>query len=318
MKVKNFLINNVALVGLAMLIVLGTCIQTTFISLENISNLLRSASITGLLSVGMTFTVLCGSIDLSVASVFAMSGYLMLSLSGYSVTLALLVPLLFGAAVGVINGFLIHRLSIPPFIGTLATQLFVRGIVQTATNQEPYKVKEIPKLLLFLCRGNLPGEIPVPFVIFVVLALGMAFVLKKRFIGRSMYIVGGNAEAATMMGVSVFKTLTAAHVFCGIFAAAAGMLYTSRVGIASPIAGTGYEMYAIAAVVIGGASLNGGIGKMSGSFIGALIMASFANIFKLQTLLGAVWEDVAIGVVLLAVIIVQALITMEGGRRSHA
>ena len=132
-----------------------------------------------------------------------------------------------------------------------------------------------------------------------------------------MYIVGGNAEAATMMGVSVFKTLTVAHVFCGVFAALAGMLYTSRVGIASPIAGTGYEMYAIAAVVIGGASLNGGVGKMSGSFVGALIMASFNNIFKLQTLLGAVWEDVAIGVVLLIVIIVQALITMRGGKTKY-
>ena len=307
MKIKKFFGNNPALVGLLILIALGTCVQTTFISWSNLSNLLRSASITGFIAIGMTFAVLCGSIDLSVGAVFAVAGFLTLHFSQYSVILAFLITLVFAAIVGLINGLLITKVRIPAFIGTMATMEFCRGLVQVLTNESTYKISDIPPVILGISRTNVAGFLPLPFVLFVIATLITAFILHRRYIGRCMYIVGGNQEAATMMGISVTRTMLAAHTFCSVFAACGGVLYMSRTSVATPLAGTGYEMYAIAAVVIGGASLNGGIGKMSGSFIGSLIMASFTNIFSLQSVLDPVWQDVVIGGILLTVIWAQAL-----------
>ena len=269
----------------------------------------------GFIGIGMTFVVLCGSIDLSVASVFALAGYLMLYMSQYNIILAFLVPILAGAVVGVINGVLVEKLSIPAFIATLATQMFVRGLVQLFCDQTTYKVASIPTPVLALGRLTFGNFLPLPLILFVVATLIVAFVLNRRFIGRSMYIVGGNLEAANMMGVSVPKTMITAHVLCSVLTCIGGMIYTSRVGVASPLAGTGYEMYAIAAVVLGGAKLTGGVGKVSGTFIGTLIMSSFSNIFSMQNLLSAVWSDVVVGAVLLIVIMAQAVITLNGKKK---
>lgn len=314
-KVKSFFSNNIALVGLVIVLFVGICVQRTFISPENLSNLLRSASLMGFIGIGMTFVVLCGSIDLSVASVFALAGYLMLYMSQYNIILAFLVPILAGAVVGVINGVLVEKLSIPAFIATLATQMFVRGLVQLFCDQTTYKVASIPTPVLALGRLTFGNFLPLPLILFVVATLAVAFVLNRRFIGRSMYIVGGNLEAANMMGVSVPKTMITAHVLCSVLTCIGGMIYTSRVGVASPLAGTGYEMYAIAAVVLGGAKLTGGVGKVSGTFIGTLIMSSFSNIFSMQNLLSAVWSDVVVGAVLLIVIMAQAVITLNGKKK---
>ncbi|WP_286154015.1 ABC transporter permease, partial [Sporofaciens musculi] len=242
----------------------------------------------------------------------ALAGYLMMNLSQYNLVLALVIPLLAGAVVGFINGILVEKLSIPAFIATLATQMFIRGLVQMLCNQETYKVESVPMPILALGRLTFGKILPLPLILFVIATLIAAFVLKRRFVGRSMYIVGGNLEAANMMGVSVPKTMITAHVLCGVLTCIGGMIYTSRVGVASPLAGTGYEMYAIAAVVLGGAKLTGGVGKVSGTFIGTLIMSSFSNIFSMQNVLSAVWSDVVVGSVLLSVIMVQAVVTLYG------
>ena len=309
-KAKSFFSNNIALVGLLIVLLVGVCVQRTFVSPENLTNLLRSASLMGFIGIGMTFVVLCGSIDLSVASVFALSGYLMLNLSQYNIVLAFVVPLLAGAVVGLVNGLLVEKLSIPAFIATLATQMFVRGLVQMFCDQTTYKVASIPFPVLALGRLTFSNIVPLPLILFIIATLIAAYVLNRRFIGRSMYIVGGNLEAANMMGVSVPKTMITAHVICSVLTCIGGMIYTSRVGVASPLAGTGYEMYASAAVVLGGAKLTGGVGKVSGTFIGTLIMSSFSNIFSMQNVLGAVWSDVVVGSVLLIVIMAQAMVSI--------
>ena len=260
-KVKSFFSNNIALVGLLIVLMIGVCVQRTFISPANLTNLLRSASLMGFLGIGMTFVVLCGSIDLSVASVFALSGYLMLNMAQYNIVLAFVVPLLAGALVGFINGVLVEKLSIPAFIATLATQMFVRGLVQMFCDEVTYKIDSVPVPILALGRLTFGNLLPLPLILFVAATLITAFVLKRRFIGRSMYIVGGNIEAANMMGVSVPKTMITAHILCSVLTCIGGMIYTSRVGVASPLAGTGYEMYAIAAVVLGGAKLTGASGR---------------------------------------------------------
>lgn len=309
-KIKNFLSDNVALVGLICIFILGTAIQSTFLSADNLSNLFRSASIVGLISIGMLFVILCGSIDLSVGSVFALSGYLFVVLSQTNPVIAIGVPLIFGVVMGFVNGFLIDKLRIPAFITTLATMMLCRGIVLLVTKESTVRNGDLSSVLKSLGRANLTTFLSYPFLFFIAISLLSAYFLHKFAIGRNMYIVGGNADAATMMGVSKSKTLYIAHILCSVLACFAGIIFASRVGSAAPLAGTGYEMYAIAAVVIGGAQLNGGVGKVSGTFLGALIMGSFSNIFNLQKFINAVWQDAIIGIVLLAVIIVQAVVHM--------
>ena len=315
-KVKAFISNNVALVGLIVVILIGISVSPSFLTVENITNVLRSASIMGIVSVGMTFVILCGSIDLSVSSVFSLCGYFFVALAQKSVVLAIVVPLAVGVTIGLINAFIINKMNIPAFVGTLATMLLARGLVLRLTNEVTVKFGELPPMLSFIGRGMFFGAIfSFPIVLFTIVILIMSYVLNKQSIGRAMYIVGGNSEAAKLMGVSVPKTLFTAHALSGFMAALGGIIFASRVGSAVPLAGTGYEMYAIAAVVIGGALLTGGVGKMSGTLFGSLIMGSFSNIFSMQKLLDPLWEKVVVGVILLTVVILQSGIK-QGAWRS--
>lgn len=309
-KIVNYTKGNVSLLGLIIVFVIGALVSRTFISPDNLSNLLRSASFIGFIAIGMTFVVLCGSIDISVGSLFALSGYLFIINADKGIFFAILFPVLAGIAVGIANGFLINELTIPPFIGTMATMLLVKGIVLLCTGESTVKGPKLEGILKSLGRGSVLEYLAVPFFIFLIFLFLSDYILKRREIGRNMYIVGGNEEAARMMGVSSKKTKYIAHIFCSTLTAAGGILFASRVGSAAPLAGSGYEMYAIAAVVIGGASLTGGVGKMVGTLFGTLIMGSFSNIFNLQKFINPVWQDVIVGTVLLIVIVIQAMVHM--------
>jgi ribose transport system permease protein len=306
-KIKLFIFGNVAFAGLLFVLIIGTFVNPLFLTPENINNMLRSASIIGFVAIGMTFVILCGSIDLSTSSVFAFVGYLFVTLGQKAPILALIIPILVGMTIGLVNGFLVTKMSIPAFVGTLATMIFVRSLVLICTKETTINGGNIAAFLKFLGRGTVLPYVSMPFVLFVAITLLVAYMMKRRPIGRAMYIVGGNPEAAKMMGVSPQNTLIAAHIFCGAMAAFGGIIFASRIGSALPLAGTGYELYAIASVVIGGAALSGGKGKMSGTFFGALVMGSFSNIFNMQRVLNAVWQNVVIGAVLLLVIFIQAL-----------
>lgn len=319
-KIKTVLAGNVALVGLIFVLLIGELVNPIFLSPDNLSNYLRSASIMGFIAIGMTFVILCGSIDLSVGSVFSLSGYMFIVLARHSILLAIAAPVVMGLAVGLLNGILINKMSIPPFVGTLSTMILFRGVVQQLSNQTTVNGGELPLPLLFLGRGMLFKYVPLPLVFFIIAVAVFSYILKARPFGRSFYIVGGNAEAARMMGVRVERTLYRAHVLSGIMASFAGILLASRVGSAYPLAGEGYEMYAIAAVVIGGAALTGGIGTMSGTFLGTLIVQSFSNIFNLQKILNPVWEKTVVGAILIFVVFIQAVVPMykdflEGRKR---
>jgi ribose transport system permease protein len=315
-KVRSFISNNVALVGLVAVILIGISVSSAFFTLENITNVLRSASIMGIVSVGMTFVILCGSIDLSVSSVFSLCGYFFIAFAQKSIILALLVPLAVGTVIGLINAFIINKMSIPAFVGTLATMLFARGLVLMLTNEVTVKMGDLPPMLNFIGRGMFFGTLfSFPLILFIIVIVITSFVLKKRSIGRAMYIVGGNAEAAKLMGVSVSRTMFTAHALSGFMAALGGIIFSSRVGSAVPLAGTGYEMYAIAAVVIGGALLTGGVGKMTGTLYGSLIMGSFSNIFSMQKMLDPLWEKVVVGFILLIVVLLQSIVTQGSARR---
>lgn len=315
-KVKSFISNNVALVGLVAVILIGISVSSSFFTLENITNVLRSASIMGIVSIGMTFVILCGSIDLSVSSVFSLCGYFFIAFAQKSMILAILVPLAVGTIIGLVNGFIINKMSVPAFVGTLSTMLFARGLVLMLTNEVTVNMGDLPPMLNFIGRGMFFGTIfSAPLILFIIVIIITSFVLRKRSIGRAMYIVGGNAEAAKLMGVSVSKTIFTAHALSGFMAALGGIVFSSRVGSAVPLAGTGYEMYAIAAVVIGGALLTGGVGKMTGTLYGSLIMGSFSNIFSMQKMLDPLWEKVVVGFILLVVVFLQSIVTNGSARR---
>ncbi len=311
-KTITFLNENIALLGLVVVLILGVLINPLFSTPENLSNLLRTTSITGFVAIGMTFVILCGSIDLSVSSVFSLSGFLFIYFSQQSDMLAILMPLVVGVTIGVVNGVLITRFAIPAFIGTLATMLFVRGLVLVLTNENTYKVKILSSVLYYFGRGDIVQYVSFPLVMFTIALLIASYILRRRTVGRAMYIVGGNAEAAKMMGVNVSTTLIIAHVISSFMASVGGIVLASRVGAAYPLSGTGYELIAIAAVVIGGARLSGGVGRISGTCIGVLIMGAFSNIFNLQGFLDPVWEFVVVGTVLLVVVVMQAVVTNVG------
>lgn len=309
-KINNLIKENPTFLGLIIIVIIGIATNEYFFRIENITNLLRSASIVGFISIGMTFVILCGSIDLSVGSVFALAGYFFIALSKTSIFLSLFIPILVGIAFGFINGILVTKFRIPAFVGTLSTMMIARSLVLIATKEATLSGGRLPIFLQSLGRGNVLSLLPTPFVLFSVICLFFSFVLKKQPIGRAMYIVGGNAEAATMMGVSIHKTLIIAHTLCGMLAGFGGIIFASRIGSAQALAGTGYELYAIAAVVLGGAQLSGGIGRLGGTFLGAIIMGSFTNIFNMQRILNPVWQNAVIGIILLAIIISQSIVNV--------
>ena len=220
---RGFASRSSPFIGLVVVFAIGALISPFFLTLENLANFARTSSIMGFVAIGMTFVILCGSIDLSVSSVFSLSGFLFILLSKYSIALAICVPLAAGLVVGLFNGVLITWLSIPAFVATLATMIFLRGLVLVVTNETTFRFAGLSSVLSFLGRGMIFKYISFPLLMFIAAIVVASFVLRRRPIGRAMYIVGGNAEAARMMGVSVMGTMTTAHVICSVMAALGGI-----------------------------------------------------------------------------------------------
>ena len=305
-RIKKVIEKNSAVIGLVLMLVLATMINSNFLSLENLTNVLRQASMNGIVAVGMTMVILCGSIDLSVGTMYGLSGFLALYFSNYSVIPAVLVPLAVGILVGVLNAFLINRVRIASFIATLSTMMAVKGTTLILTKENTFLAEYTDPAFNVIGRGEW-GYLTVPSVLFILIAVVAAIVLNCTRIGRNMYAVGGNREAARMMGVNVERTLLFAHVFTGFMAALAGVVLVSRVGAAYPLAGEGKELDAIAACVIGGTALTGGKGRISGTFVGVLIIGLLTNIFNMQTALNSFWEKVITGSLVLTVVGIQSV-----------
>ena len=305
-QIKTLLKRHNAILGLIFMIILAACINKSFLTLENLTNVLRQASMNGMIAVGMTMVIICGSIDLSVGTMIGLCGYIALYFSNYSLILAVIVPLLTGVIVGTINGFLINKIKIAPFIATLATMMAVKGTTLVLTNENTYFASNSIEQFQYIGRGLLAPYVTVPSVMFICCAVAGAYILRHTMLGRNMYAVGGNTEAARMMGVNVEKTLMFSHIFTGGMAPLAGITLVSRVGAAYPLAGEGKELDVIAACVIGGTALTGGKGHISGTFIGVLIMGMLTNIFNMQSLLNPFWEKVIIGILVLIVVLIQS------------
>ena len=250
----------------------------SFLTLGNILSVDRQMSFTGIAAIGMTLVMLTGGIDISVGSMLAMAGVLCAKLSadvGLPLWIAVVITLLIGALFGLINGAAVTRLHIPALIATLATQTILKGIAYLLTNAVP--VKNLSATYKFLGQGYIFGVIPVPLIITVALYVLAWWYLDKTYLGRRVYLSGGNEEAARLSGINTKWTITGTYVFSGVFAAIAGVLMAARLGSGQPSVGSGFEMDVITATVLGGISVNGGKGKVVNVFVGACIMGVLAN-----------------------------------------
>lgn len=252
--------------------------NSSFLTPANILSVGRQMSFTGIAAIGMTLVMLTGGIDISVGSMLAMAGVLCAKLSadfGMPLAVAVLLTLLLGALFGLVNGISVTRFHIPALIATLATQTILKGIAYLITNAVP--VKNLSDTYKFLGQGYLFGIVPVPLIITIALFALAWWYLDKTYLGRRVYLAGGNEEAARLSGINTKLTITSTYVLSGIFAAIAGVLMAARLGSGQPSVGSGFEMDVITATVLGGISVNGGKGKVVNVFVGACIMGVLAN-----------------------------------------
>lgn len=277
-KIINYAQDFGAFAALVLLVVGISIISPQFRTLDNFLSLLRQSSINGLIAFGMTFVILTGGIDLSVGSVLALTTVLCAGMitSGMPVGLAMLLSLVIGAGLGFVSGFLVTKGRLQPFIATLITMTVYRGLTMIYTNGKPISNLGDSKLLNLIGKGSYLG-IPIPVIILFVVFLFFYFILKKTTFGRRIYATGSNSKAAKLAGVNIHRTKIIAYVISGIMAALSGMILLSRLNSAQPTLGSGYELDAIAAVALGGTSMNGGRGKIYGTLIGVLIIAVLNN-----------------------------------------
>ncbi|MEU0043090.1 ABC transporter permease/substrate-binding protein [Streptomyces werraensis] len=293
---RRLLLDNGALTALIVLVIAMSALSGDFLTADNLLNVGVQAAVTAILAFGVTFVIVSAGIDLSVGSVAALSATVLAwsaTEAGIPVALAVVLAVLTGIVCGLVNGFLVSYGKLPPFIATLAMLSVARGLSLVISQGSPIAFPDSVSHL----GDTLGGWLPVPVLVMVVMGLLTAFVLGRTYIGRSMYAIGGNEEAARLSGLRVKKQKLAIYAFSGLFAAAAGIVLASRLASAQPQAAQGYELDAIAAVVIGGASLAGGTGKASGTLIGALILAVLRNGLNLLSV-SAFWQQVVIGVVI--------------------
>ena len=277
-----------------------------FLTLGNIADILRQTSINGILAVGMTYVVLTAGIDLSVGSTLALAGIISASLvtgpHPHGAAIGLAAGLAVGAAIGAINGLLVARLSIPPFVATLGMLSAARGLTYIYNDGMP--VTDLPDGYLSIGTGAIAG-IPVPIIVFALVVVLFWFVLRYTTYGRYVYAVGGNAKSAKTSGISTGKILFSVYVIGGLLAGLAGIILAARTTSALPQAGVSYELDAIAAVVIGGTSLSGGTGSLGGTVVGALLIGVINNGLNLLGV-SSYYQQVVKGVIIVGAVLLDA------------
>ncbi|WP_406708758.1 ABC transporter permease [Trueperella pyogenes] len=287
-RITHFLAENGALVGLVTLCIALFIATPTFLTTKNLLNVGIQSATTAILAFGMTFVIVTAGIDLAVGSIAALGAMVcatMFTNVGLPGWLTLLIGLLIGLVAGAISGLGVAYGKLPAFIATLAMMSVARGLTLVISDGRP--VATAPEVNVL---GSSLGPIPVPVIMLVIAGLACWFILTRTVLGRSMYAVGGNLEAARLSGLPVQKILVSVY-------ALSGLLIAGRLASAQPTAATGYEMDAIAAVVIGGASLAGGSGKASGTLVGALLLAVIRNGLNILNV-NSFWQQVVIGCVI--------------------
>jgi ribose/xylose/arabinose/galactoside ABC-type transport system permease subunit len=286
--------------GIVVLVIIATLTSESFLTERNLVNVSRQMVTNGFLALGMLVVVRTGGIDLTVGSTLAMAGMLATGLQDQvHFTAAIAVALGAGAFIGFLNGWLVARFDLQPFIVTLATMGAVRGLVYVYAETPRYPDSELFRQLL---GGAFIGPVPVTFLLFLATIPLVWFYLNHTVSGRAGFSIGVNKEAVRLAGVNVHKHLITAYVISGVLAAMAGILLASRLGIAQPSVGSGYELDAIAAVVIGGAILGGGGGTARGVVGGILALAILDNVMNLFDVDSYYQQILKGGIILIAVL----------------
>jgi len=283
--------------GVTVLFIVLSVSSPYFLTIQNLSSVARQTAVINIMALGMTIIMISGGIDLSIGSVMAFAGICgtMLLQAGVPLVYSIIGAMMAGVAWQLINSLLITLLKVSPFIATLGTMGAARGLTLVITNGMP--VVRLPDNFGFLGDGTVLGLVPVPLAILISLALLTGFILKYTRMGRYAYAIGSNTEAARYAGIPIRFYLVIIYCFCGALTGLAGMIESSRLMTGQPTAGQGYELSVIAAVVIGGASLSGGEGTVTGTIAGAFLMGLISNG---SNLLGVspFWQQVLIGVVI--------------------
>lgn len=300
-----------AVVALVAVCIFGVIRYEAFATPENLLNVLRQNSMLGMVALGMTMVILTGGIDLSVGAVLAVAGVTAASLSDQGTFVAVAGGLAAGALLGAINGVLITKARIQPFIVTLAMMIAARGVALGATNENSVRVDRAAEGFLWLGRGRIVG-IPVPVVLAALAFLIGWIVLRYTRFGRYIYATGDNEDAARLLGLKVDRVLIATYAISGLLAGLAGIVLAGRLGAGQPVAGTGWELDAIAAVVVGGTLLSGGQGGVGSTVIGVLLLGIIFNLFNLEGTITPWWQGVLRGVFLLGVVVVQSRLQKRG------
>ena len=292
-----------SLIGLVLLCIVITIVTPNFLSVSNITNVFTQVSVNAIIAIGMTFVILTGGIDLSVGSTLAISGAVGASIvkSTGNVFLAIIVAAVIGIAVGLINGLLVSKGKLQAFIVTLATMTIFRGATLVFTYGTP--ISKLPEAFVKIGNGKL-GFMPIPVIITIIIAIIAVYALSQTRFGRYLYALGGNEDASRLSGINTDKIKTLVYVVSGFASAIAGVIITSRIGSASPNAGTGFELDAIAAVVIGGTSLAGGEGTITGTLIGALIIGVLNNGLNLMNV-SPFYQSIVKGLVILIAVLLD-------------
>lgn len=304
-KITEYISKLGPLLALIVLIIVVTAMNPSFVSPSNLLNLLRQVAANGFIAFGMTFVILTGGIDLSVGSTLALSSALTAGLisNGVHVGLAVLVGLVSGGFLGALNGLLISKGNMAPFIATLATMTIYRGTTLVYTNGNPITGIGDSFFFSFIGRGYLFG-IPFPVILMFLVFILLFLLLHKTSFGRKTYAIGGNEKAAYIAGVKIDKIKILIYTISGLMASISGMIITSRLNSAQPTAGQSYEMDAIASVVLGGTSLSGGRGRIFGTLIGALIIGTLNNGLNLLGV-SSFYQQIVKGIVIVIAVLLD-------------
>lgn len=298
---SNFTLVFVVL-GLGIILSIAT---PTFLKPTNLMNILRQVSINGILAIGMSLVCLTGGIDLSVGSIVAFSGILtagMLNFTSLSIPVIVIIAVLVGAAMGLVNGYFVAYWNAPAFVVTLSMMTIGRGLTYIYCDGKP--ISKLPDEFLQIGKGSVLGGLPVPTIILIIVFIIFATMLAKFKLGRYIYAVGGNAQAAMVSGINVRLVTMLVYVFSGLCCGIAAVVLTARVSAGLPKAGDGYELDAIASTVIGGTSLSGGTGKLWGTLLGALLLGMVNTGLDLLNVT-SYYQQVVRGLIILGAILID-------------
>jgi len=299
-KLQQFL----AFASLIVIFLFFSIASSSFLNYDNVTAILFSTVVIGLLALGTTFVIITGGIDLSVGTgmtLCAVMAGVLITKSGLPVLAGVIGAVLFGGLIGLVNGFNVSILGIPPFIATLAMMLVAQGLALVISNSTPIYFTDSPSYTQ-ISSGHLFGvDFPNAVLVLAVGVVISAILINKTILGRYTYSIGSNEEATALSGISVRRWKIVIYTLGGLFTGLAGVMISARLASAQPGTGLGYELQAIAAVVIGGTSLSGGKGSIVGTIIGALIISVLNNGLQIMSI-PQEWQNVILGIVILVAV----------------